>query len=234
MHGRIALLASIGALAGLGLHAASAGAVTFGADLSVPSTDPNTCDSIFGPSATSCMFHTGGAQGGPSFYTPASGTVTTVRVRAGSVGGPMQVLVLRSLYQNSGEPGRPNFYCCFVEQYGPVFNAAANTVTPVATSLNMVADPTPAADDRTSIARGDFLALSVLAPGVPIPAAQDGVSFGSGYVPAPNPQTNPAPSPGPLTASISSRGAHLAMNADLDTGGGCGGGGRAGGRGSRR
>lgn len=52
------------------------------------------------------MFFSGAA--GPTFYAPASGTVTAVRVKGGSAGGPVQVLVMRSLYRNkAGDPGHP-------------------------------------------------------------------------------------------------------------------------------
>ncbi len=224
MRARIALIASIAALGGLGLCAANASAVTFGADLNAPTNNPYTCATGF--NASTCAIFSGPP--GPTFYAPASGTVTAVRVKAGSVGGPMQVVVMRSLYQNkAGDPGHPYFACCFVEQYGPIFNAAANTVTPVATSLTMVEDPTPPSNDFTTNARGDFLALSVLAPNVPIPANADGSSFYSPIVPAPSPQTTPAPSPNPILVG-GYVGYHVMMNADLDVGGGGGGGGGGG------
>src|SRR2546429_9941708 len=170
MHGRIALLASTAALAGLGLHAASAGAVTFGADLNAPANNTASCPNT-------CTVFSGVPD--PTFYAPASGTITTVRVKTGNFAqGPMQIVVMASLYQNNlGDPGHPYFACCFVERYGPTFTANPNGITQVPTSLPMVEQPTPAADDFTTNARGDFLALSVLAPNVPIPANADGGSF---------------------------------------------------------
>jgi hypothetical protein len=203
MRKRLALLtAALATLGGFGVHAASAGAVTFGADLNGAVDNPNTCGSLFGTS--SCMFFSGAA--GPTFYAPASGTVTAVRVKTGATGGPMQIVVMRSLYQNhAGDPGHPYFACCFVEQYGPVFAANANGVTVVPTSLSMVEDPTPPSNDFSTNARGDFLALSVLASNVPIPANFDNASYGSLYAPAPNPQTTPAPSPNSTSEAVAAR-----------------------------
>ena len=134
----------------------------------------------------------------------------------------MQIVVMRSLFQNSGDPGHPYFACCFVQQYGPIFTPAANAVTEVQTALPMIVDPVPPPEDLISNARGDFLALSVLDPNVPIPASFDGQTFYSGYGPAPTPQTTPAPSPNPIFASVNGSGYQILMQADLDPGGGGG------------
>jgi uncharacterized membrane protein YgcG len=218
-------------LAVLALFPASAGAVTFGADLSAASNNPATCSQL---GTSSCMFFSGAP--GPTFYAPATGTVTAVRVKTGDFAqGPMQIVVMRSLYQNhAGDPGHPYFACCFVEEYGPTFTPAPNAITTVPTSLPVAEDPTPPPEDTTTNARGDFLALSVLAGDVPIPANADGSSFYSGYAPAPNPSTTPAPSPNPIFATTNGSGYHMMMNADLtpDGGGAGGGGGGAGGGGA--
>jgi hypothetical protein len=221
MHGRIALLASIGALAGLGFHAASAGAATFGADLGAPANNTSTCPQT-------CTFFSGAP--GPTFYAPASGTITAVRVKTGNFAqGRMQIVVMASLYQNNlSDPGHPYFACCFVERYGPTFTPAANNITTIPTSLPMVEQPTPPPNDGSTNARGDFLALSVLAPNVPIPANFDNASFFEGFVPAPTPQTVPAPSPNPIFYNTGGVGYHVMMNADLDTSGSGGGGGGGG------
>src|SRR5689334_11952049 len=148
--------------------AAIARALTFGADLTAVADNTGTCALI---SSSSCTFLSGAP--GPAFYAPLSGTVTTVRIKTGNFAqGPMQVLVMRSLYQNNAvDPGHPFFACCFVERYGPVFTPAPNAVTEVVTTLPMVEDPIPPPEDTVTNARGDFLALSVLAPDVPVPAA---------------------------------------------------------------
>jgi len=164
------------------------------------------------------MFFSGAP--GPGFYAPVSGTVTAVRVKTGNfVQGPMQLVVMRSLYQNHfGDPGHPYFACCFVQEYGPVFTPAPNAINTVPASLPMIEDPTPPPDDFVTNARGDFLAISVLVPNVPIPATFDNTSGFSGFAPAPNPQTTPAPSPNPIFATVSNQGYHIAMNADLRAG----------------
>jgi hypothetical protein len=174
----------------------------------------------------SCTFYSSAP--GPSFYAPASGTVTTVRVKTGPTTGPMQVVVLYSLYQNNvNDPGHPYYACCWVAQYGPAFTPAANAITPVATSLSMVEQPTPPPNDGTTNAEGDFLAISVLNSSTPIPATSDNSSFFTGFAPAPNAGSAPprGPNPPPVSATTGGNTAHIAMNADLDTGGGGGGGG---------
>lgn len=214
MRARLALVLAVSLLGAACLRAPAAEAVTFGANLSVPANNVGTCAQLM---ATSCTFFSGAP--GPSFYAPASGTVTTVRVKVGAITGPMQIVVLRSLYQNKfGDPGHPYYACCFVQRYGPTFTPKANAITPVATSLPVVEDPTPPPDDYVTNARGDFLALSVLAPNVPFPANFDGTSGYSGLAPAPNPATTPAPSPNPILPASNGFGYRVLMNADLDTG----------------
>jgi len=217
-----------GVLALMACAPAGAGAVTFGANLGNAPNNPTTCGEgvfpYFGApvGSPSCMYFSGAP--GPSSYAPASGTITAVHVRVGAATGPMQAVVMRSIYQNkAGDPGHPYFACCFVERYGPIFTPQANTVTTVAASLPVTEEPTPAADDFTTTAAGDFLALSVLAPNVPIPAFGDGQSGYSGYYPAPAEGTTPAPSPNPLTAATDGFGAQVLISADLETGSGGGG-----------
>jgi hypothetical protein len=209
-----------GAIALLASAPAGAGATTFGADLNNVPNNPTTCGEGISPFITapmgspSCMYFSGAP--GPSSYAPASGTLTAVRVRVGATTGPMQVVILRSLYQNkAGDPGHPYFACCFVERYGRIFTPQANTVTTVATNLPVTEEPTPAADDFSTNAAGDFLALSVLAPNVPIPAFGDGQSGFAGYYPAPSEATSPAPGPTPLTAATDGFGAQVLISADL-------------------
>jgi hypothetical protein len=225
---RFAVVASVLAL--IACTPTVADAATFGADLSNTPNNPTTCGEGIFPyfsapmGSPSCMYYSGAP--GPSSYAPASGTITAVHVRVGAVTGPMQVVIMRSLYQNkAGDPGHPYFACCFVERYGPVFTPQANTVTTVATSLPVTEEPTPGPDDFSTTAAGDFLALSVLAPNVPIPAFGDGRSGYAGYYPAPSEGSTPAPSPNPLTAATDGFGAQVLISADLDTGGGGGGGG---------
>ena len=226
---RLALACSAAVLAALVLAVspARAATTTFGADLVGPADNTATCATVnWFPAGgqPSCTFYSSAP--GPSFYAPASGTVTTVRVKVGPQTGPMQVVVLYSLYQNNtADPGHPYFACCFVAQYGPVFTPAANAVTPVPTSLSMVEQPTPPPSDGTTNAEGDFLAISVLDANTPIPATSDNNSFFTGFAPAPTPATAPprGPNPPPVSASTGGTTAHIAMNADLNTAAGGGG-----------
>src|SRR5690242_6980862 len=95
--------------------ASAASAITFGSDLTGAADNTGTCSLLLTPS---CLFYSGAP--GPSFYAPITGTVSRVRVKTGNFQqGPMQIVVMRSLFQNSATPGRPYFACCFVQQYGP-------------------------------------------------------------------------------------------------------------------
>lgn len=230
------VVAAVVALALAGSASANAGAVTFGADLNNAPNNTATCgDGVFpyysAPMGSpSCLYFSGAP--GPSPYAPESGTVTAVHVRVGNVTGPMQVVIMRSLYQNNVvEPGRPDFACCFVERYGPTFTPEANTIATVRTDLPMTEEPTPPPDDFSTSAADDFLALSVLAPNVPIPAFLDQQSGYSGYYPAPTEGTFPAPSLTPLFAATDGTGAQVMLSADLEGGGTGGGGGAPGGGG---
>jgi uncharacterized membrane protein YgcG len=214
--------ASAVALLVLVVGAAGARADTFGADLGGAVQPTGTCANSFGMGT--CMVYS-------AYYAPISGTVTTVRIKTGPVGGPLQIVVMTSLYQNHyGDPGHPYFACCFVQRYGPSFNAPANSIVTVTTSLPMVEQPTPPPNDYTTNARGDFLALSVLDPNATIPANQDGTNYMGYIAPAPTPGNPPAPSPNPLTPS-EVLGYHVMLSADIAGGGagGAGGGGAGGG-----
>jgi hypothetical protein len=214
-----ARIAVVGAALAVGapLAAGDSDAATFGADLTRAPTNEYVCGTNipplgFYPGAGSCMYFSSS----PSPYAPVSGTVTAVRVRVGPHTGPMQVVVMRSLYQNhAGEPGHPYFACCFVEGYGPIFEPQPNTVTTVPTSLPMTEEPTPLPEDFTTNAAGDFLALSVLAPNVPIPIAIDNSTRVSGFYPAPTAQTVTAPPPNPMFETTSLSAGQVLLSADL-------------------
>lgn len=209
---------------------AFAGAATFGANLGNAPNATLTCSQgvpplfITGVGSQSCLWFSIS----PTPYAPATGTVTAVHVRVGAVTGPMQVVVMRSLYQNkAGDPGHPYFACCFVERYGPAFTPQLNTVTTVATSLPVTEEPTPGPEDFTTNAAGDFIALSVLAPNVPIPIFVDNANADSGFYPAPTEANFPAPSPNPLFPSTNLVGegtGQVLLSADFEAGGGGGGG----------
>jgi hypothetical protein len=95
--------------------------------------------------------------------------VTQVRVAVGATTGPMQVVVMRALYENTATPGRPNDACCFPVERSQAFTPQANSITTVPVNLPVTEDPTPPPQDTTTIADFDTLGLAVLEPQVPVP-----------------------------------------------------------------
>src|SRR5437660_1114233 len=153
---------------------APAGALTFGSTLAAASQSNGTCSRWFGQD--SCLLWSD-----PNFlFAPASGTVTTVRVRTGATGGRMGIVVMTGQYQQDfSTPGAlVTFVCCFIKAYGPVFDVVPNAVTTVRTSLRMVEQPPPAQTiiNPTFSSDDDFLALSVLDPNTSVPVVPDNVS----------------------------------------------------------
>lgn len=226
------------AAAALAASAPVAGAATFGANLALAPNNTYTCGmnilplGVY-PGQASCTYFSIA----PSPYAPVSGTVTAVHVRVGPVTGPMQVVVMRPLFQNHlGDPGHPYFACCFVERYGPIFTPKPEAVTTVPVSLPMTEEPTPPPEDFTTNAAGDFLALSVLAPNVPIPIAIDHSTAVVGFYPAPTVETVAAPAQNPIFQTTELPAGQVMLSADLEPGagapaGGGGGGGAPGGGG---
>jgi hypothetical protein len=216
---------------------ATASAVTFGADLNQPANNPVTCadgwpnqlyqgnpfeQSFYNTGNGSCMWTGSGVA--QTLYAPSSGTVAAVRVKVGAVSGQMQIVVIRTLYRNTFEPGRPELACCVIEHYGPTFTPQANAVTTVATSLSVVEEPTPPPTDTTTIAAGDLLALEVLEPNVPVPAytATGGATEAGvpdfAWFPAPSQAGVPTPSPNVVSYNGDFSGYQVLMNAEMGGG----------------
>jgi hypothetical protein len=85
------------------LHRRSSSALTFGSDLTGAADNTGTCSLLLSTSLPLLL-----GCPGPSFYAPTSGTVSRVRVKTGNFQqGPMQIVVMRSLFQNSGVPDAP-------------------------------------------------------------------------------------------------------------------------------
>jgi hypothetical protein len=208
---------AISALAALALALpASAGAVTFGADLSVAPNSDLTCEQNPGApflhsGADTCTWWTTGrindtSQGHVVPY--GGGTITRARVRVGPVTGPMQFVVLRSLRhpQSLADPA-----CCFPVGASGVFTPAPNGVTTVPMNVPVRHDTDPA----SGINNYDHIAISVLAPGVPIPAFYTGdqslaAPVGGGFYPAYVPGTERT------TGLFGVVGFQTLINADLD------------------
>jgi hypothetical protein len=161
---------------------------TFGADLNRPANTGFDCG--VGPGAgalgqpvyyptnvTSCTWLAAGRNFGQlesSLVPSGQGTVTNVRVRVGPITGPMQVVVLRAVRSAQGPVGTTpggagvNAACCKEVGRSGVFVPAPNAVTNIAVNLPVKSDIVP---NPISLAYDfDMLGLSVLAPGVPIPA----------------------------------------------------------------
>ena len=169
---RLALIAAAALL-----PAAPAGAqVVIGADLNRPANATYGCETFpgtdfagnraFYPSGqTSCTYLASGRLGGDPESTTATapGIVTRVRVKVGPVTGPMRITVLQATRSAGG------FACCFWAGESQVFTPAPNGVTAVPVRLPMRADFNPAFGETV-----DRLALTVLAPNVPIPAHEIG------------------------------------------------------------
>jgi hypothetical protein len=161
------------------LAAAPAHAIRIGADLNRPANVGYGCETLpttnafggrffLGTGFGTCTYlgtgsinnqsETAGARG-------ASGVLTRVLVKTGPVVGPMQATILRSTRSTS-----VGFACCFWAGQSQVFTPAPNSVTAVPVRLPMRLD----FDDQFG-ETVDYLALTVLAPGVPIPGHDEGV-----------------------------------------------------------
>ncbi len=165
------------ALVALALAPAAAGAATFGADLGVApnvSFDCQLTPPVGGfqvPSgADTCTWWTTGrlndtSQGHVVPY--GGGTITRARVRVGPITGPMQFVVMRSLRhpQSLADPA-----CCFPVGASQVFTPAPNGITTVPMNVRVRHDTDPA----SGINNYDHIAISVLAPDIPIPAYDTG------------------------------------------------------------
>lgn len=179
-------LAALAATAALLALPGAASAVTFGADLSRAPDNTTTCFQFFQPfvNAPSCSFESQNPSTGESGFPPVGrGIVTRVRVRVGPVTGPMQIVVEQALRQdNPSDPGHPTYACCKAIQLSQVFTPNANAITEVPVNLSVRQDISP--DPASGLYVDQHLALSVLAPDVPIPAVTDpGAAYG-GWVPA--------------------------------------------------
>ena len=207
------------ALVALALAPAGAGATTFGADLSVAPNvnfDCQVTPPVGGfqvPSgADTCTWWTTGrlsdtSQGHVVPY--GGGTITQARVRVGPVTGPMQFVVMRSLRhpQNRGNPG-----CCFPVGASAVFTPAPNGITTIPINVRVRHDTDPA----TGINNFDHIAISVLAPDVPIPAYYTGdqslgAPTGGAFYPHYTPGTERT------TGMFGVVGFQTLINADIDT-----------------
>ncbi len=149
---------------------------TIGADLNRPANAAFGCEALASTDAFGGrLFLPSGAQtctylGSGSISdqrevpgAPATGVVVRARVKVGPVTGPMQITVLRATRSGIG------FACCFHAGETPPFVPAANAVTTLNVRLPVRFDLNPAFGETR-----DYVGLTVLAPGVPIPAHEEG------------------------------------------------------------
>lgn len=163
----------IAALALAALAPAPAGAATrFGANLSrVPDDRMVDCTTLppYGvPTYVgSCTWYSTISSAENDIVPLGLGIITRARVRVGAITGPMQFAVGRAQLDRNKPPGQ-QLLCCVWRAAGPVFTPARNAITTV--TLN---EPVKQVRDfQSNQDLFDNLALSVLQPGVPIPAAR--------------------------------------------------------------
>ena len=139
-----------------------------------------------------------------------NGTVTQIRVKAGAMTGPMQVVVLQA-----ERDGNTNFVgCCQQVGQSAIFTPQANAITTLPVQLPVRADTVP---DENNIYVFDLLGLSILELGVPIPAFDSGNYTPSG----PNDSIDfPASQPNASISPYDAFGYELLMQADWVAGGG--------------
>jgi hypothetical protein len=146
---------------------------TFGSDLAQPSNVTFDCSvwpvPVIGlvPSGAQTCTWSSSESVAQTLIVPGNGTVTQARVKVGPITGPMQVVVLRAL--RDGFTNRVG--CCQQVGQSTTFTPQADAVTAVPLALPVRNDAVP---DENNIFAFDILALSILAPGVPIPAFDTG------------------------------------------------------------
>jgi hypothetical protein len=198
------LMTAVGAtVAVLGVNGLPASAATFGTPLGTGAftgapSNPYDCtqydtriagvfpvQSPAGGPASSCIWTDSSISAQNVSLVPATigtATVTQVRVAVGQTTGPMEVVVMRALYENTATPGKPLDACCTPVATSQPFTPAPDAVTPVNVDLPMREDPTPAPGDLTTIATFDTLALAVLEAGVPVPMYNTGDPYTSDFL----------------------------------------------------
>jgi hypothetical protein len=166
-----------GALLVATLVAASpAAAQTIGANLNRAANNPAGCEFLptttfdgfrqyFFSGTQSCTYvGTGNLGGQETAGAIGPGVLTAVRIKAASPTGPMRVTILRATRSGVG------FACCFFAAESATFTPAANATTQVNLRLPMRSDLDPNFGETV-----DYMALTVLAPGVPVPGFDGGI-----------------------------------------------------------
>jgi hypothetical protein len=169
-------IALVGAILLVGASPA-AGQIRFGANLNRPANVTYGCEAFPTTDFAGNRFFLGSGFGTCTYMgvgsavsqaevpqAPAEGVVTRVLVKAGPQVGPMQAVVLRATRSGAGAA------CCFFAAQSQVFTPQPNAITAVPVRLPMRKDI-----DVNFGETIDYLGITVLAPGVPIPGHDEGV-----------------------------------------------------------
>lgn len=202
MVSRRAIWPALVALAALLVPAsANAQAVSFGSDLNRPANN-NFATCFNGYDEGSPFYHFVPAQGtctwigvgtignsAESHVVPATGVITNVRIKVGATTGPMQFTLLRYFRRdNPADPGHPDLRGPFFQGETAAFTPAANATSAIPVNLSVRSD----FDPNLGAFVFDALALSILAPNVPIPAHDTGDRSGNQLAAAWFPRVGPA------------------------------------------
>lgn len=173
------ILVLIGALALALLVPAQAGAVTIGTDLSRVPDDGMVDCTVLPPwgvptYADTCTWYSTISSSENHIVPEGVGVVSRARVRVGSVTGLMQFAIGRAQLDRNKPPGQ-QLLCCVWRAAGPTFTPTPNSITEV--TLN---EPVKNVRDfQSNQDLFDNIGLSILQPGVPIPAAPTLSGFGT-------------------------------------------------------
>lgn len=168
---RVPILIAVLALASL-VPADAGATTTFGTNLSrVPDDTVADCTTLppYGVPTyvTTCTWYSTISAAENHIVPLGEGVITRARVRVGRTTGPMQFAVGRAQLDRNKPPGQ-QLLCCVWRIAGPVFTPAANAVT----TVTLDEPVRQVRDFQSNQDLFDNLALSILRPGVPIPAAR--------------------------------------------------------------
>jgi hypothetical protein len=163
------------------LARAASGPMTFGPDLAtldVSNTNDCSVDPLIlwpgnpntgAPSCTWTSTDPTNPNGGQ--LPPGDGTVSQVSVKVGAVTGPMQVVIMRAEFQEVDIPYiHYQISCCTDVGESAPFTPAANSITTEPVNLPVLVGDSDGAPGQYI---ADFVGLSVLEDGVPVPAADE-------------------------------------------------------------
>jgi hypothetical protein len=170
------------AIAGVaGAQSTPSAPVTIGADLSrapdvafdcsvIPFMNSVTGQLTPAPGGPSCtwgspLFDASQSDGG-GLDVPGTGTIDQVKLRVGASTGPMQIVILRTLFNPADTADNE---CCVAQAASSVFTPVANATTTLNVALPVAVDANP--NDNPEFL--DQVGLSILEDGVPVPLVNE-------------------------------------------------------------